>query len=186
VDPAFFVKVLESAAAKALTREAAFAHSPQVTSGARRERLLDGLRLRPPSIVWLGVGEDPAIPLLVVVLFLALGIAITAFGIAFRLGRFRGAARYYGDSIMPFYARNAPFALVPSGLLCLCWFAAGVAIHLDRDSIGTGLLALGLIFAPIAVLMTYSPPSWIKPTWLRSAEQEPGGAQAALRRRGIY
>lgn len=101
-----------------------------------------------------------------------------------RLGRLRGVFRYYGDEVMPFYARNAWVAVLPCGVGLLCW-GAGSLVYADGSMLGIRLFVLGFALLVGAVVLTYRPPEWAKPSWLRKLDREPVPVQESLRRMGI-
>src|SRR4051812_17948381 len=92
-----------------------------------------------------------------------------ATGVLFRIGRLRGMARYYGDPLFPFYVRNGAFAMIPCGVAFLLLFVGGLFVP-KAESLAL-VLFLGMpLSVLLAILLTYAPPKWLKPQWMRDGE----------------
>jgi hypothetical protein len=102
-------------------------------------------------------------------LFVVAGIWGIAAGILFRMGRLRGMARYYGDPVFPYFARNVAFSQIPGGIMFLLWAAAGL-LWSRSEPVAVGLFLVGLLSGVVSWLMTLDPPEWLKPQWMREGE----------------
>lgn len=103
-------------------------------------------------------------------------------GVAFRNGRMRQVGSWYFRRELPFYARNFPFAALPSGVGAFLMFAIFPLAVVDV--LWVEYLALSLVPAVLACLMVsiafmLRPPDGLKPRWIRERErQEQGGRPA--------
>jgi hypothetical protein len=116
--------------------------------------------------------------------FFLFGALSFAVGLAFRLGRRRGAARWYFDEESPWYIRNFVFAVLPSSAF---WILVGAAlIMFDRvpEWMAWSTVAAGSVCALVAFVVMYRPPEMMKPRWLRDEEARRGEAVRGPEHRG--
>ncbi len=98
------------------------------------------------------------------------------FGLAVRFdrtGRHRSNFDRYFDKSWPFHYRNRAFGLIPYSigvaLLCTAFLVGEPGGR--RFFVATVVGLLGLLCVPIGIVLTYRPPDWLKPQWLREEER---------------
>jgi hypothetical protein len=100
----------------------------------------------------------------------AMGIAGVVFGVLAKIGHWRRwAPRYFAEDL-PFYLRNAVFALIPIGVMFL---AAAAAAAVQPLAVWAPLPFIGLVLASgiSAVVICLDPPDELKPDWLLAEER---------------
>ncbi len=108
---------------------------------------------------------------------LLLGIVALIMGVAIRLdrhGRYKSVSAQYYDHSWVWYVRNRAFGLIPAGIgfiLIFISFALDNSEEPQYAALGIAVGMLGLLSWLIAVRVTYKPPDWLKPRWLREEER---------------
>lgn len=102
----------------------------------------------------------------------AMGIAGLVFGISIRFGITRYWIRWYEDEHLPFYARNLAFIQVPVGVAFLLVGFSFIAFeaHGDVRLLAPAFISCSCIMGLLALRISYRPPRWVKPQWLRERE----------------
>jgi hypothetical protein len=113
-------------------------------------------------------------------LLAAIGVAMVVAGLRFRQGQWRGAARDYWDGEKLLFDRNSVFALIPAGVFLvaaagLALLGAGIAasdppdlLRLAAGSASASAMGAATVWGVRAIRR---PPDWLKPEWLKLAEQ---------------
>jgi hypothetical protein len=118
-----------------------------------------------------GIGVTAQVMVSAGVTWTALVAAVVCFvmGLLFRVGRLRGMARYYRNPEFPAFARNCGVCMLPLSGVFFLWFLSGFLT--SRAESVAAVLAFASLFAiAVCILMTYYPPNWLKPGWLRNGE----------------
>ncbi len=108
---------------------------------------------------------------------LLLGITALIMGVTIRLdrgGRYRSLFAQYYDHSWVWYVRNRAFGLIPTGIGFILVFISIALGNLEKPqyaALGLAAFMLGLLSCLIAVRVTYNPPDWLKPAWLREEER---------------
>ena len=104
------------------------------------------------------------------------GLATMIFGLILRFdreGRHRSHYAQYYDKRWAFHFRNRAFGLIPYGMVAILWAIALAVNELAGQwlFVATALGILGLLVGFIGLVVTYRPPDWLKPQWLREEER---------------
>ncbi len=112
-----------------------------------------------------------------VLLMFLMGLGMVVHGLVIRFdreGRHRAHFDRYFDKSWPFYYRNRAFVLIPGGITFLLWGIGSVFAEVSDGQwllVEAALVILGLLAVPIAIVLQYRPPDWLKPAWLREEER---------------
>lgn len=104
----------------------------------------------------------------------AFGVLLLVRGLQIRLGHSRGWLRMNQASSLPLFTRNAPFMLIPGGILFVVG-ATLAALPESQDWVGLKVI-LGvalMVMLPWLLVVSSRPPRWLMPRWFRD---ELGGA----------
>lgn len=115
---------------------------------------------------------------------LLMGLVTLLVGVAFRLGRRRGGARWYFDERSPWYIRHYPFALIPGGAFWLVMWVAVVMFDRVPEWMAWAAVTAGFCCALVAFVFMYRPPTFMKPRWLREEERKRAGPVRGPEHRG--
>jgi hypothetical protein len=101
---------------------------------------------------------------------LVAGLVVVTMGLLFRFGRLRGMGRYYDNAIFPTWTRNVGLGMIPIGLVFLCWSVTGFLAE-SAPGVAEAAALASLLLMAVSMWVTYRPPAWIKPAWMRKGER---------------
>lgn len=111
--------------------------------------------------------DDVTLPIRSVVIA-AFGVLLIARGARVRFGGSRDWLQINRASSLPLFTRNAPFLLIPGGLLFVIGaIFAGLPSSQEWSGLKTVLGISAVVLLPTLLVASSRPPRWLMPRWFR-------------------
>lgn len=107
-------------------------------------------------MTWLGVA----------IIFAVAGLIAIFNGVRWKRGRLTELHRWHQNPELPFYIRNAGFAMLPIGAFCLliaAVFPIGLIDELWAEYLGLSVTALAMVVFLVGLIFMIRPPAWLGP-----------------------
>jgi hypothetical protein len=80
------------------------------------------------------------------------------------------AAFLYAGEGFPWWLRNSPFALIPSGIAFVLFGAATLVLASGHDQTGSILVVSAIAVGAVGLFPVHQPPLWLQPRWMRDPD----------------